>query len=147
MLIHQSTSNEMKPRTYGINQENTLIPHVWYHRLSITSPPHRDTFTRNSQTPASLQEKTPSDLIRKLRTALSPITQDIFHFFVVKSVSKSDAAPLSVPPQVHESFARLPQAHAAPPTLAFSVSLREQVHSPAGRWSGTVICQHGPRRR
>lgn len=57
------------------------------------------------------------------------------YFLVVKSVSKSELAAASVPPHVHESLARLPHSQGLPVTLAFSVSLREHVHSPAGRWS------------
>lgn len=75
--------------------------------------------------------------------------------FVVKSVSSLEPAPVSVPPQLHESVVqsvhlidvpadeegsipavRLPQAQAEPTGLLFSTSAREQVQAPAARMSG-----------
>jgi hypothetical protein len=53
----------------------------------------------------------------------------------VKSVSSSEALPVSVPSQLQALADRLPQAQAEPEGLSFSLVARLQVHSPAGRWS------------
>lgn len=54
---------------------------------------------------------------------------------MVKSVSRSEALPTSLPPQLQASSDLLPQAQAEPAGLLFSLVARLQVHSPAGRWS------------
>ncbi len=79
----------------------------------------------------------------------------VAHAFVVKSVSRSEDLPASVPPQVQESRYRqqssivtlrhtryyspadlLPHEQVEPPGCLFSVAERVQVHSPTGLWSG-----------
>ena len=54
---------------------------------------------------------------------------------VVKSVSKFEAEPSSVPAQVQLSADRLPHEQVSPDGLWFSWALREHVQAPAGRWS------------